>query len=272
MSLSRYSDPEVVIGIPTLNGPGRLQRSLEALKKNTPFEKYRAVVLLSDDCSREDNYKLNMDIATQYEVPMLTTIVQLGVAEQWNRLTRHYPNAKYMILMNDDVEVPEDWLDALFFSLENNPHAGMIGLPAYQGVTTANFTPPPVKSYNEAKMERGYGMFAATGFLFGFEKKKFDKIGGFDTQFFAFYEEIDFGIRLMDEGWPSYMLSYPVVIHQGGATTSDERNIDAQKVMLESRAKFKAKYSGIQFIRRMLAPRKYPDCVEWNTMLKTWMD
>lgn len=270
--IQNCENPDVAIGVPTMNGHGRLLRCLRSIERYTPLSDYKANVLVSDDCSGEENLKLNKDVCSQLNVPLLMSPVQLGVAEQWNRLTRHFPEAKWVILLNDDVEVVPDWLEALVFSLQNNEHAGMIGLPAYQGVTTENFTPPPVKSYNEAKMERGYGMLSSTGFAFGFSKKKFDKIGGFDSQFLAFYEEIDFGVRLLEAGWPSYMLSYPIVIHQGGATTSDPGNIDADKVLIESRAKFKAKYSGLSFMRRLMVERKYPELVEWNTMLKNWID
>ena len=264
---------EILIGIPTLNGPERLTRCLEAIMRHTPLEAYRAKVLVSDDFSYERRLEENKKICANYGVDILQAPARIGVAQQWNRLTLHTPSP-IVILMNDDVEVVGDWLEALVFSLRENPHAGMIGLKAYQGVTSGNFTPPPVHSYNEAVFERGVGMISTTGFLFGFRRELYDYVGGFDPNFFAFYEEIDFGVRLFGAGFPSYMLSYPIVLHQGGATTSDLRNIDAQKIMRESREKFKLKHGSIQALRKaMIDPIPgYPKPVQWNTMLKTWVD
>lgn len=263
--------PEICVGIPTLNGPERLARCLEAVRRHTPMDALGAVLFVSDDCSHEGNLDANKRVCSNYGVEMLMAQARLGVAEQWNRLTRH-TDAPVVVLMNDDVEVVPDWLQALAFTIKNNPHAGMVGLKAYQGVNSLNFTPPAVPSYNEAVMERGVGMISATGFLFGFSRDKYEDIGGFDPGFFAFYEEIDFGVRLLAKGWPSYMLSYPVVVHQGGATTSDRKNIDAQRVIAESREKFKAKHGGIGPIREAMVEREWPRPVQWNTMLGTWID
>jgi GT2 family glycosyltransferase len=265
--------PRVTIGIPTLNGPERLLRCLESILKYTPLKALGADVLVSDDFSYERELSENKKICKNLGVEILTAPDRLGVAQQWNRLTRH-ASAPHMILMNDDVEVVPDWLEALLFSLEHNPGAGMIGLKAYQGVNSENFTPPPIHSYNEAVMEHGHGMVASTGFLFGFHRYRFDELGGFDPTFFAFYEEVDFGIRLLKAGYPSYMLSYPIIIHQGGATTSEARNINAVKVLAESREKFILKHGKLSVLRDELtrSSEPLPRTVHWNTLLKVWTD
>ncbi len=266
-----HPEPDVLIGIPTLNGPDRLRRCLKAIRINTPrAEPFK--VLVVDDCSTPENLQRNKEVIHEFGVEMITHQERFGVARGWNDLVRH-TRAPWAILMNDDVEVVPDWYEALVFSLKNNPQAGMIGLTSYQGVNSSNFTPPPIRSYNEAKMQRGRGMFAATGFLFGFERKKFDAIDGFDDGYFLFYEEVDFGVRLMRRGWLSYMLSYPVVIHQGGATTSDTRNVpDTRGVMEESAARFRGKFGSVHQVRMEALPLKQGNLNEWNTMLKTWVD
>jgi len=266
-----HQDPDVLIGIPTLNGPDRLRRCLKAIRINTP-RSAAFKVLVVDDCSTPENLQRNKDVIHEFGVEMITHLERFGVARGWNDLVRH-TKAPWVILMNDDVEVVPDWYEALVFSLKLNPDAGMIGLTAYQGVNSSNFTPPPIRSYNEAKMQRGLGMFSSTGFLFGFDRKKFDAIDGFDDGYFLFYEELDFGVRLMRRGWRSYMLSYPVIIHQGGATTSDTRNVpDVKGVMEESAARFRSKYGSVREVSNE-ASRLGPVMVnEWNTMLKTWVD
>lgn len=263
--------PEICIGVPTLNGPDRLARCIDAIMKHTPLAAMKATVFVSDDCSFENNLEANKRICMNFGIEMLMAPRRLGVAAQWNRLSRH-TDAPIVIIVCDDVEVVPDWLEVLAFTLKSNPHAGMVGLKAFEGVTSMNFTPPQVHSYNESVMERGLGMLSTTGFLFGFTRDKFDAIGGADENFFCFYEDIDFGARMLERGWPSYMLSYPIVMHQGGATTSDRRNMDARQVMIESREKFMAKHGSIQRLRESLVEPACPKPVQWNTMLKTWND
>lgn len=267
-----HAEPDVVIGIPTLNGPERLRSCLTAIKRYTPWGRERVKVVVVDDCSTPKNLEANKTVVHQFGIELLMHDIRKGVAAGWNALSRH-TQARIVILMNDDVEVVPDWFEALVFTLRHNPHVGMVGLSAYQGVNSRNFTPPALPSYNEAKMLRGHKMISATGFLFGFRREKFEEIGGFDENFFLFYEEVDFGYRLLKAGNPSYMLSYPVVIHQGGATTSDGQNVmDPNAILLESRDKFVEKHGGtIGKLRDEHVELVWPELVEWNTMLKTWV-
>lgn len=268
-------NPEISIGIPTLNGPERLDRCLRAIRKYTPLEKYNAEVVVSDDFSLARHLTENKVICHAYGIPMLMAETRVGVSEQWNRLVRH-TNAPVQVLMNDDVEVVPHWLEALAYSVRENPHAGMVGLKAYTGVTTINFTPPPLVSYAEAVMERGSGLISSCGYLFGFMRDKWEAVGGFDTRYRAFYEELQFGYDLWKNHWPSYMLSYPIVLHQGGATTSDSSNINAQKVMVESRESFRRKNPSISDIRRDMdaldAQNPWPRLKHWNTGLLVLSD
>lgn len=267
--------PKILIGIPTLNGPDRLERCLRSIKQHTPLAKYDAEVVVSDDGSYSEKLVQNKNICHVYRVPLLMSEVRTGVAQQWNRLVRH-TEAPIQILLNDDVEVVPHWLEALAYSLEENPHAGAIGLKAYQGVNSSHFTPPPQPSYMEAVMERGRGLLSAQGFCFGFLRNKWVEVGGFDPQFFAFYEEIDFGIELFKRNWPSYMLSYPIILHQGGATTSDIGNIDAPMVLEESRRLFKKKHPPLSEIRAAMdavcAGNPWPATKHWNTGLSVTQD
>lgn len=265
-------NPEVMIGIPTLNGSERLERCLRSIFKYSNLDLYKAEVVVSDDFSNNREFNLNKAVVNAFRVPMLVTDQRLGVAEQWNRLVRHTP-APIQIIMNDDVEVVKDWLDALVYTVKNNPLAGMIGLKAYQGVTTQNFTPPPALSYEESRMERGRGLISSCGYLFGFLKEKWESVGGFDTRYYAFYEELTFGYECYKRGWPSYMLSYPIILHQGGATTSDPANINAHRVLLESRRTFQEKYGSITSVRNEIIETdehsSRPKLDQWNTGLST---
>jgi GT2 family glycosyltransferase len=266
---------KVVIGIPTLNGPERLERSLKALVKGTPFDKLAAKAVICDDGSRPELLKRNIEIAAQYEMEILSNDARLGVSESWNRMARHGVRswgADCVVLLNDDVEVVPDWLEALVFSVRMNEHAGMVGLNAWQGVNTDCFVQPPTLTYNEAIMLHGYGMLASCGYCFAFSAEKFEAVGGFDPRYFCFYEEVDFGVAFLHGGWPSYMLSYPFVIHQGGATTSDPTNINAAERLAESRNKFNEKWTGIASQRELFREKKWPSCVNWNTALRNLED
>lgn len=258
---------KVLVGIPTLNGPDRLDRALASVKKHTDLKD--VTVLVSDDCSSEKNLKLNKDVVHTHGVPMLMSGERLGIAKQWNRLVRHVPDAEICVLLNDDVEVVEDWLDVLVFSLERNPDLGMVALRCETGVIKKDCPPRPKIDYNEALLMTGGGtLVSAGGACFAFRRGNWEHVGGFDERYFCFYEEVDFGVTLATSlGRYSAFASYPVIYHMGGATIG--ANSDASAVLIDSRQKFWDKWGKtMDQWRTARGEAELPNPVEWNSSWK----
>jgi GT2 family glycosyltransferase len=258
---------KIFIGIPTLNGPDRLDRALRAIRAHTDLRD--VAVLVSDDCSTPENLELNKNAVHASGVEMLMSSQRLGVSQQWNRLVRHVPDAEICVLLNDDVEVVEDWLDVLAFSLARNPKLGMVSLRCETGVTSDNAVPRPRIDYSEARLLTGGGtLISSGGACFAFRRDDWQAVLGFDERYFCFYEEVDFGVALARErGLFSAFASYPVVLHMGGATVS--ANTDAPAVLLDSRARFAEKWgTTLDQLRAEFSKRRVPPWVEWNTSWK----
>lgn len=261
---------DIAVGIPTLNGPERLERCLKSVAKHMPSPSLSVAVLVCDDGSRPECLRKNKAIAAAYGAVFIPHEDRRGVPSAWNTLSQHgiqSMGVKAVALINDDVEVVPDWLDVLAFSVLENPHVGMVGLNAWPGVTSDIFT-PRVPDYNEAVLSHGRGLLSSCGYCFAFSSEKYLAVGGFDTRYFCFYEEVDLGTAFSNRGWPSYMASYPIVLHQGGATTSVLSNVDAVARLAESRVKFQEKWGSVEAQRRLILGVKWPDCVYWNTGLK----
>ena len=271
----------VTVGIPTLNGPDRLDRCLKSIAECTDFAAFESVkVLVCDNASREENQKLNKDCIQRAEklrehasLEMLTPHAHPGLAASWNMLVRHQP-ADVNVLINDDIEVVDDWLNVLVFSVATNPQAGMIGLDSYQGVVKQDLVAanriPLRTSYREARLLDGGGkLLASLGPIFAFRQDVYNTVGGFDERYFCFYEEVDFGLALRHSGYVHYMASYPIVYHMGGATTSDLMNMDAAAHMARSRELFIEKWGASpEHFRERYA--REPRVCEWNSQLKDW--
>ncbi|HXB28148.1 MAG TPA: glycosyltransferase [Gemmatimonadaceae bacterium] len=270
---------QVTIGIPTLNGPDRLFRCLRSIGQHTSWGSCGDVkVLVVDDGSTEELLKTNKDMVhiasglyPQMGLEMLMHNERRGIARGWNALTRHR-GSEVVALMNDDIEVVDDWLDVLVYSVTKNGHAGMVGLNSYVGVTKASVPfPPPRVDYCEGRLLGGgsNGLVSSQGPLFAFRREMFDRVGGFDERYFCFYEEVDFGIALRQAGFHHYMADYPRVFHMGGATNSKPENLDAAKHMAESAEKFRQKWGAtLGDLRAGFGPS--PGCDEWNTQIKNW--
>lgn len=259
----------VLVGIPTLNGPALIDRALKSIKACTDLRD--VTVLVSDDASDEEKLKLNKDTVHVHGVEMLTTETRLGIAKQWNRLVRHVTDAEVCVLLNDDVEVTDDWLDVLKFSLDKNPHAGMVGLRSDTGVVKHEALKRPRVDYHESRLMCGGGtLLSSGGACFAFRRSDWEAVGGFDERYFCFYEELDFGVSLARQlKRTNYIASYPVVYHMGGATIS--ANHDASALMLESRARFAEKWGmTLDALRAEFRQNPRPEAVEWNSQWQNW--
>lgn len=259
----------ILIGIPTLNGPDRLWRALSAIREYTDLSQEISVVV-SDDASSTSNLEHNKHACHVFNVPMLMTDERFGIARQWNRLVRHVPDADICVLVNDDVEVVADWLDVLVFTLDKNPDVGMAGLRCETGVTAKSGWRRPHIDYHEARLLDGSGMLLSSGgACFAFRRADWVAVGGFDERYFCFYEELDFGIALLKHGRRNVIAEYPIIYHMGGATIG--ANTDANSTLLESRAKFTEKHSGVRLddMRREFGERERRPYVEWNSSWKS---
>jgi len=280
-----------IVGIPTLNGSHRLRRLLASIRTHTDFARHPGLKLVvCDDGSAQDQVDGNAQAILEETVlrekvglELIKHDARRGIARSWNDLTRS-GTQNIVVLLNDDIEVVDHWLDALVYTLERNTRLGMVGLNSYVNITKQGFEElhpgkpyhirKPRIDYREAKLLSGGGyLLSSQGCAFGFTREAFDSVEGFDERFFCFYEEVDFGIRLRMQGRPNYILSYPIIFHEGGATTSNPHNMDASHHMERSRQLFYEKWGrGLEEIRQdfMRTPPENRVFDEWNTQIHNW--
>jgi GT2 family glycosyltransferase len=275
----------VLVGIPTLNGPDRLTRCLESIAQCTRLSAFESVkVLVCDDGSREDQLKLNKDAVSRASrrlpgLEMLVSETRCGIAASWNKLVRHQ-STDAVVLVNDDIEVVDYWLDVLVYSVTENRVAGMVALNSYAGVTKGQVQAagraPLRRDYFESKLlHAGGNLLAASGSIFAFRRDTYDAVGGFDERYFCFYEEVDFGVAMKMIGLVHFVADAPVVYHMGGATTSDACNLVASEEMVRSRQEFRKKWGKTpaelraQFANAMSHLSRLH---EWSTQLATFTD
>jgi GT2 family glycosyltransferase len=79
------------------------------------------------------------------------------------------------------------------------------------------------------------------GAFFLVRRELFESIGGFDTRFFVYLEDVDFSLRARRIGWISYYLAEADAFHKGGGTSEQ---IKARRLFysLRSRLLYAAKH------------------------------
>lgn len=166
---------------------------------------------------------------------LLILPTNVGVAAALNRGIAAAVS-EYVALLNNDVELEPTWLSRLVGCLEGHPEAcsatGKLMDYRYRAVFDAA---GDLLRWSGAAAHRGYrerdvGQFERPEAIFGpcagaalYRRRAFDVVGGFDEDFFAYQEDVDWSLRAQLRGYSSRYEPAAVAYHMGGATTGGAR-------------------------------------------------
>ncbi len=201
---------------------------LESLRKIS----YPSIeVFVVDNASPNDNPEI---IKERYpEINFIQTEKNLGFAGG-NNAALPYCKGKYVLFINNDTEVPENFLEPLVDVLEENMDVGMVSpkIHYYHTPNTfqfAGFTPiNPITVRNFAigfgeKDEGQYDITCETGSIFGaamlVPMRLIEKIGMMSEVFFLYYEEHDWAEHFKKEGYKIFYQGKSLVLHKESIST-----------------------------------------------------
>lgn len=141
-------------------------------------------------------------------------------------------NGHWLALLNDDAYPEPNWLEALVQAAEQNttytffssrqlqfsfPHLldGAGDSLHVSGLAWRRFYNRPANSYGLTQME----VFSACPAAALYSREEFLKIGGFDEDYFSYFEDVDLGFRLRLNGAKCLYVPDAVVHHVGSAST-----------------------------------------------------
>ena len=220
---------KVAVVILNYNGERLLQQFLPSVVEYTPYDIY-----VVDNGSTDHSLKI---LETKF--PHVKTIKfdkNYGFAEGYNKGLQNI-EADYFMLLNDDVEVSEAWLEPLIELMDNKPdcaacqpkllsysnknafeYAGAaggeldyLGYPFCRGRIFSTIE-------NDEKQYDTSEIFWASGAALMIRSEIFRKFGGFDPLFFAHQEEIDLCFRIQTAGYSIHCVTSSICYHLGGAT------------------------------------------------------
>lgn len=184
---------ETIIGILTFDRINSLRNCLTSVLKTVKGDNIKIVV-----ASNSSNEEYNRQVQEMCLGKVITLFMKedVGTCVAVNAVTRLY-NSRYVALLNDDIIVYPYWLELLRNHLASDPK-----------IATTSFTGPVCMdlSGSEGKLEV-YESLYPTAAPFMFKREVFNRVGQFDTRFFMYYEEIDWGIRAVKLGYHHHSMS-----------------------------------------------------------------
>ena len=220
------------------NGSEMMRRFLPSVLESARG-KHDVEVCVADNGSTDDSLEM-----LEREFPEVRTIRMAennGFAEGYN-LALEQVEARYVVLLNSDVEVDRHWLEPMVDYMDAHPEVAACQpkirsqrnpeLFEYAGAAGGyidRYGYPFCRGRIFATVEADKGQYDtvepvlwATGAALFIRLDDYRKAGGLDGRFFAHMEEIDLCWRLRSRGRILVCIPQSVVYHVGGATLKKE--------------------------------------------------
>jgi len=208
-----------------------------------------AEVIVADNASTDSSIEFLQDNFP--EVRIITNRTNGGFARGYNDALAEV-KADYFVLLNSDIEVTPNWIQPVIELMESDKDIGgaqpklrsfhekeKFEYAGAAGGFIDEYGYPFCRGRIFQHLETDHGqyddaieIFWATGACMFVRADIYTKFGGFDVDFFAHMEEIDFCWRLKNGGYKIMYCPDSVVYHVGGGTLPKK---SAQKTYLNFR-------------------------------------
>jgi GT2 family glycosyltransferase len=194
-----------------------------------------AEIVVADNGSTDDSLDF---LRTNY--PQISIVVNdknYGFAEGYNKALAKV-DADYYVILNSDVEVTPNWIEPVVELMESDDKIAICQPKLLSHINRENFEYaggaggfidrfgyPFCRGRVFSTLEKDEGqyddvreVFWATGAAMFVKAPLFHKLGGFDGDFFAHMEEIDFCWRAKNSGYKVMYCPTSKIYHVGGGT------------------------------------------------------
>ena len=219
--------PKVTIVIAYLNSAKYLPRCLSSLKLQT-YQDFEVIII--DNGSTDGLVSRINENYPELEIHIKRLSTNRGFAVA-NNIGARLARGQWLALLNADAFPEPDWLENLLTSAKEHPDFSCFSScqiqansPEYldgtgdgyhvSGVAWRRNIDFPSDQYGLNTEEVFSPCAAAALYL----REAFLEIGGFDENFFSYFEDVDLGFRLRLQGYRALYVPTAIVHHVGSAT------------------------------------------------------
>lgn len=221
----------VSIVIPNYNGVNDLKTIFESISKQT-YSDYK--VILVDNGSEDDSVSFTETNFPEHKIIRLdkncgfSLAVNKGIRYALDKL-----KTDYILLLNNDIELSNNFLEQACKTFSNVKEAGFIAVKMmnYFNRDIIDNTGDFIKSNGGSPLMRGFGekdtgQYDKAEFIFGacagaafYRTELFKNAGLFDEDFFAYLEDVDLSFRFQLAGYKCHYNPEIICYHKRGETT-----------------------------------------------------
>jgi GT2 family glycosyltransferase len=215
--------------IPALHRPDLTQHCLDALGRQAFAQDSFETIVVENDAHPESI----LDDPLPHNTRRILLDKNYGTTGSINRAVA-VSSSRYILLLNNDVELDPDFLRVAIEYLETKPSCGFVtgkllsakNREQLDGAGDALLVGGG--SYRLGHLDRDVGQFdiafpviAGCGAATLFRRSVFERIGGLDEDFFAYIDDVDLSLRAHLAGHTGAYLPEALAYHLGSATLGD---------------------------------------------------
>ena len=239
---------DISIIIVSYNTKDLLRSCVESVIKNITSLKYEIIIVDNDSQDGSKTYikevcKKNKNVKCFF----MDKNIGFGGA---NNFGMNRSSGSYILLLNSDIQIENNVIEKVIEWMRNNPGYGVASANLYnpdgsiQGtggyfptilsvfswmtIQDLPFVDDLIKPFHPMKGNSPFSNSAfynkdrdldwVTGAFFMMRREVFENVGGFDTDFFMYTEDVEYCVRIKAQGWFVRYLPYKGVTHLGGAS------------------------------------------------------
>ena len=251
LDFKKESNPKVSIIIPVYNQFVYTYHCLESILHNTG-DKISYEIIIANDCSTDDTKRLG-EIAGNIRI--ITNKENLKFLKNCNHAAE-FANGKYILFLNNDTQVQENWLEPLVNLLEEDESIGMTGSKLiyangklqeaggiiWQDASAWNYgngknpTDPEFNYVKEVDYISGASIIIRASL--------WKEIGGFDERYVpAYCEDSDLAFEVRKHGYRVVYQPLSVVVHFEGISNGTDINSGIKQYQVKNNEKLKEKWN-----------------------------
>lgn len=259
---------KVAIVILTWNGIELTRRCMESLKPETLPTGVSVIVVDNGSTDGTQDYLRAMS-----NIELIENGANLGYAKAVNIGIRAAQPDADVVLLNNDVELIEpDWLQRLSAAAYEDPSVGVMGVKIVRDDDTlqhcgAYLPLDTLWGQQLAGGEIDIGQFAGVreveSVVFAcahIKRSTLEKVGLLSEDFFAYFEDTDYCLRVNQQGLKVAVTGDVRVRHSENSSTKVNK-VSHSDIFLASQKTFKAKWG------KHLAETRYHEAIDWHSII-----
>jgi len=225
------AEPSVAVIVLNYNGIAYVNRCLSSLFNNS-YSNFKVLFIDNDSTDKSAEMALHL-FRSEPRFTLIRNRENFGFSVG-NNIGFKRANAKYVIVLNNDTEVGENFVKTLVRIAESDGQIGSVGCKIVQLDGSIRYGPKYmnygfiVHVHNRQIYDKFTVNLANCGCATLYRKSIINRIGGFDPYLWADWEDHDLGYRINLTGFKCVYTPETTILHLGGGNflgISEEREI-----------------------------------------------